>query len=435
MDDDDAENQVEEGTNNWNASPLAPSKRVFVDPPLAFEVDLPLDAAGKARYYAKRVVRCSCISLSPCQCAWLLVFLFVVYIVLYSAIFPLGSSQASATCDERASRPGSKERNVSTTFCVTHYQVEDWFNPGVETFFAGTSNETITRFLVLGDWGRDGFCCQRDVALEMERIARKMSIAFVINTGDSFYDEGLQSVDDVQLNTSFRDVYQVHEALSQLKFFGVLGNHEYRGNVSAVLDLHDPAFIMPKSHWYTMVHNQIQFLFLDTTPLIPSYASSSHKKHPQLAKERARSQEQLAWLEKELQSKQDEYKARFVIGHHPIQNESDRYDEDRTLLQRRVAPLLEKYKVTAYLAGHDHNLHYTKPASTHVGYFVSGAGSKLHTQALLSTLKDVFLKSVQFHYIRNGFLACEVNLETSQFRVLAIDMNGLILNSAVLELR
>lgn len=43
------------------------------------------------------------------------------------------------------------------------------------------------KFLVIGDWGRDGMCCQRDVANRMAEVAASWSPEFVMNTGDNFY--------------------------------------------------------------------------------------------------------------------------------------------------------------------------------------------------------------------------------------------------------
>ena len=49
-------------------------------------------------------------------------------------------------------------------------------------------------FLVVGDWGRDGDFHQRDVAAQMGRVANDTHAAFVISTGDNFYDNGVTSI-------------------------------------------------------------------------------------------------------------------------------------------------------------------------------------------------------------------------------------------------
>ena len=42
-----------------------------------------------------------------------------------------------------------------------------------------------------------------------------------------------------------------------------------------------------------------------------------------------------------------------------------------------LAPLFEKYKVQAYICGHDHNLQHNHPENSYTDYFTSGAGSEV----------------------------------------------------------
>ena len=64
--------------------------------------------------------------------------------------------------------------------------------------------DQIASFVAIGDFGRDGFCCQLDVAKEMSYAATKLGVQSVINLGDAFYERGLQEHTDVQVRTSFR---------------------------------------------------------------------------------------------------------------------------------------------------------------------------------------------------------------------------------------
>jgi len=45
----------------------------------------------------------------------------------------------------------------------------------------------------------------------------------------------------------------------------------------------------------------------------------------------------------------------------------------------RLRPLLQKYHVTAYINGHDHNLQHLKEKNSSVEYFVVGASGKIDT--------------------------------------------------------
>ncbi|KAG6552765.1 hypothetical protein Mapa_005713 [Marchantia paleacea] len=62
-------------------------------------------------------------------------------------------------------------------------------------------------FLVVGDWGRNGFYNQSVVASQMGQVGAKLGISFVISTGDNFYNTGLAGVDDIQFTTSFTNIY------------------------------------------------------------------------------------------------------------------------------------------------------------------------------------------------------------------------------------
>jgi len=99
------------------------------------------------------------------------------------------------------------------------------------------------RFMVLGDWGcapsskEDGK--QERVALLMSDVAKVLKPQFVANTGDNFYENGLN-----RRNTggrwaqSWSKVYMRYSALRNLPWYGVLGNHDYnyRGRLQRYLD-------------------------------------------------------------------------------------------------------------------------------------------------------------------------------------------------------
>lgn len=67
------------------------------------------------------------------------------------------------------------------------------------------------------------------------------------------------------------------------------------------------------------------------------------------------SETQWKWIEDTLQSSTAHYL--IVGGHFPVWSVAEHGPTD--CLVNRLRPLLQKYKVTAYISGHDHNLQVT----------------------------------------------------------------------------
>jgi hypothetical protein len=393
-------------------------------------------------YPSKPIAHKTAFSRRKCRaiflCGTLLITLFVLAEISFSSKQPV----ATTTCDLGKSAPYAKNRTVETTMCVEHSE-PGFRNPELTDFLLPVENagKSPLRFLVFGDFGRDGFCCQRDVAVEMERAANAISANFVINTGDSFYDGGIMAATDDQVKTSFLNIYN-QPKLKSMNFYSVLGNHEYRGSASAVLQVpgKHPRFTMD-GRWYAQAIKAsdgsfIQLVFIDTTPMIPSYRIPGYdsptdnilKREDGISSQWSKVEEQIQWLEGRLQNQRYEFSMRVVIGHHPIYDQSAHVGENRTFLQERVAPLLEKYNVTAYFSGHDHSLQFIKTKET--AHFVSGAGSKVAPGVPTADTPE---SSVQFYYMEHGFMACTVY--DNQLRVAVVDMEGNVLDTAVVKAR
>jgi hypothetical protein len=70
-------------------------------------------------------------------------------------------------CDKHlAARSSDAGREVEARLCVDHAALRNAARSVI--------NQSLA-FVAIGDWGRDGFCCQRDVALEMSRAAQQTS--------------------------------------------------------------------------------------------------------------------------------------------------------------------------------------------------------------------------------------------------------------------
>ena len=223
------------------------------------------------------------------------------------------------------------------------------------------------RFLVVGDWGRNGAAYQTWVAAHMARRPG----SFVVSTGDNFYQDGVSSVEDPQWDTSFERIYS--PALG--RWYAVLGNHDYGGNTDAQIE----RTFRAGSRWYMrnrwfdvncteFGRPDVHLFFVDTVAwngkegwwwgLWGDSTSLSAQ------------QEQLVWLEDKLRGSTAPFK--LVFGHHGIFSIGPHGGKAE---MRELDDVLRRYGVAAYVHGHDHCMFHI----THRGmnYVCSGAGSRM----------------------------------------------------------
>lgn len=334
--------------------------------------------------------------------------------------------EAAATCDAslglRRWWVGSHVHGES--YCVSHAS-RAAPDVGKATLI---ESDVILSFLVVGDWGRDGFCCQRDVALEMARTADADSnISFVVSTGDNFYEYGLASSHDTQIESSWRDVYLTEHPSLRRPWKIVLGNHDYLGRTSAqkVFSERDELWDFPASYYFeTFANGSVFIAFLDTSCLYYS-ADELDLLQAQKGIMPYDRDNQIAALRRELATTDARWK--LVVGHHPLYcGAENAINEARNLAQLRTTllPIFKQYGVSAYFCGHEHTLEHYETDGFHA--FVSGGGSKI------SHLVPAATQSV-FSLDRSGF--AHVVLTNSTLLVRFIDLSGSVVHTAYLPPR
>jgi tartrate-resistant acid phosphatase type 5 len=273
--------------------------------------------------------------------------------------------------------------------------------------------EDSFNFLVVGDWGRNGDFHQKDVAIQMDKVAKIIDPDFIISTGDNFYESGVASINDPMWERSFENVYNGGGLVQQ--WFVVLGNHDYGGSTQAQIDYSNKSrrWRMP-DHYFTISRKidkqtQARFVFIDTCPLVEKYREESDK-YPDIVKQNP--QKQLAWIDSVLAQSEEKYK--FVIGHHPVYSTGESHGDTPELIEK-LKPILEKHQVTAYFCGHDHDLQHQKMNNSEVEYFVSGAGSDVRKGVTLRETTK-FAEAIQ------GFAA--VSIQSKELKLQFIDYKG-----------
>lgn len=175
-------------------------------------------------------------------------------------------------------------------------------------------------------------------------------------------------MDDKRFQSTFENVFDK----DVLKDFRVLaGNHDHNGNVQAQVDYSDKSsrWNFPSLYYDFHVETQgkdLHFVFIDTVILTGN--SDILNEDGFIVKERTgrelgvffhenatsemklAADEQWSWLESTLQNSKADFLV--VAGHYPVYSICEHGPTSE--LVEKLIPLLQKYKVTAYLNGHDH---------------------------------------------------------------------------------
>jgi predicted phosphodiesterase len=197
----------------------------------------------------------------------------------------------------------------------------------------------------------------------------------VFSTGDQV-NRGTNPEEWVVFNEIVAPLYRTSE------FYPVLGNHERNA------DLYFKNFQLPgDERWYSVRKGSVLFLMLDSNWLIGP-GSNQH-----------------AWLEKELQNIPRDVKFVAAVFHHPAISSGPYPDEKN--LQKRLLPLLEKYRVDLVFVGHEHVYERSfKDGITHVT--TGGGGAPLHLKLRHNPYGQVFASVHHFCVLRTVGQTLEV---------------------------
>ena len=298
------------------------------------------------------------------------------------------------------------------------------------------------RFLVFGDWGRQGRFNQAEVAASMGAVAEQLGVSFAVSTGDNVYDRGISSATDPLWKKTFSDVYS-HPALAALPFYAVVGNHDWLSNVTAQVSaggvrVSDPRWTAHMSfapqpaaarttHWLGVDAGAapanaswtplLALVYVDTSPWVQEYRAAANLMNwaaagivppsPGAAQWQAWEDAQAARLTAALAGSNARWKV--VVGHHPIYSYSVHSSQPEL---QRLNAIMRAAGVAAYLNGHDHDLQLIrKPggaadAATPL-YVTSGAGSDTRDD-----VADPGDGTLLYSYGNAGFAAVELSWDT-----------------------
>jgi tartrate-resistant acid phosphatase type 5 len=229
-------------------------------------------------------------------------------------------------------------------------------------------------FMIVSDWGWNGYKYQQQVADQMEKTADSIDAKFIVSCGDNFQTSGVASTMDPLWMSNFENVYK--GVSLQADWYPVLGNHDYKGSAQAEVDYSKISRRWRMTdHYYTFARKindsvSARFIFLDTPPLVAEY----HKK-PQDYTEIAQQDtaKEIKWLNNVLATSKE--KCIIVFGHHPIYSASKKHGNTPEMI-KSVKPILDKYHAQFYICGHDHDFQHLREKGHNLEFIVTGTGGE-----------------------------------------------------------
>lgn len=288
----------------------------------------------------------------------------------------------------------------------------------------GSSSDVIVlddalHWYVIGDFGRNGYDGQQEVADQMQAMTKIIEPEFIITTGDNFYPNGVASTQDPYWISSFENIYSGFGLFCP--WYVVLGNHDYRGNYQAEIDYTKVSqrWNMP-AQYYVQEKSEddvtVKFVFIDTNPFEDTY----YKEEKYKSVWTQDSTRQLLWMDSVLADNSANWKV--VVGHHPLYSGGKRLNKTKDV-RGHLEKVLMKHQVDVYFAGHEHDLQHIKNPNYNTHHIVSGAGSEVRPTAMMEY--SLFAKDI------HGFVSASATKE--QLLIQFIDYKGRLLHQYSIE--
>lgn len=211
----------------------------------------------------------------------------------------------------------------------------------------------------------------------------------ILALGDNFYDDGVSSANDTMWTTHWKKVYLQNYTNLRIPWYPIFGNHDYGyGDSGAAAQLDRAKEIVASEDisaglWHFDSYNyskcmdipgstaSICFIFIDTTTLAPSSERNCNEEGGiSTDTQAARIADQLFHVERMLIAAGNSTWV-VVCGHYPIYTSGEHGDNSELISY--LQPLIEKYNVSIYLAGHDHLSGHLRHEG--IEYFIAGGGA------------------------------------------------------------
>ena len=219
----------------------------------------------------------------------------------------------------------------------------------------------------------------------------------IILLGDNFYPNGILKENDQQWSNYrfiFNDIPNQH-------IYAIMGNHDYYGN--PLYQLNENEYSNNEFYFKRTFHN-IDMFFLDTVLLYKDHASVSESMITSIhgTSYNELKNNQLKWLQEELEKSKNNGRKKIVFGHYPVIS-NGLYTNSLQPLYNTLVPILEKYNVDAYVSGHEHNIQYIKKKisdSYILNQFIIGSSSEYRTNEFKRTFHENMYDNSKNYYLQ-----------------------------------
>jgi tartrate-resistant acid phosphatase type 5 len=189
--------------------------------------------------------------------------------------------------------------------------------------------------------------------------------------GDNFYNHGVRTIND-----PLWELYQnIFEPIKYQNIYSVLGNHDYEGNPYAQLS---SSYMMNNDFYYKYRFSlKTEFFVIDTVQLHENHCGIDEGDMIRIHNKRYKElqEKQLDWLKRSLSESSAHNKV--VLGHYPLMSNGV-YCNSLASLAHKLMPIFDRYNVTTYICGHEHNVQYIEENSQYYSFkqFVVGCSSQ-----------------------------------------------------------
>lgn len=275
----------------------------------------------------------------------------------------------------------------------------------------------VSHILMVGDWGTETApMAQTQVAAAMQAYvaAQKIRAGALLLLGDNFYGALTGGAQSSRWQAQFEQMYPA--TVFDCPAYAVLGNHDYQVLPLAKVEA-ELAYAKAGTSRFTLPSRYYQFTFPAQNPVITFLALDSNMPNEPAqpmppdttyyTQDAASAAAELQWLTDAL-SQPLATPFLSVMAHHPVYSNGPHGDNHSLI--NAWDPLLRKFGVHLYLAGHDHDLQHLEFDNHPTSFVLSGGGGATLGPLQSGSKRGPFAQEV------NGFTHLEVQADRMTLR-------------------